>query len=262
MTPKRTPAAAVAAATVRNDTGSVAADPVAAVAGTADPAATVPGTADPAAAVPGAADPASATANPARARWEEHYAAGHTPWDTQITPPEVRDFWASGRLPPAGLALDVGCGTGTNVRFLAQHGLHALGFDLAYAAVATGRARTLEQAPHLLSRAHLVQADVTRLPLTAAGAAYILDLGCSHGLPPELRDRYAAGVIANLRPGGYYHLYAFDYVPRPEAEAQDRHMGMHDDEVVTRFTPALEVVEILRAAPDRYPCRWYLLRKP
>ena len=62
--------------------------------------------------------------------------------------------------------------------------------------------------------------------------------------------------------GGYYHLYAFDYVPRPEEEAQDRHMGMLDDEVVARFTPALEVVDITRAAPDRYPCRWYLLRKP
>jgi SAM-dependent methyltransferase len=237
--------------------GSSAAGPGAVGAGAA-----YPGAANSVAADSGAADSGAAIANPSRARWEEHYASGHTPWDTQITPPEVRDFWASGRLPLTGLALDVGCGTGTNVRYLAQLGLQALGFDLAYIAVATGRTRTLEQVPHLRTRAHLVQADVTRLPLTAAGAAYILDLGCSHGIPPELRDRYAAGVIANLCPGGYYHLYAFDYVPRPEAEAQERHMGMHDDEVVTRFTPALEVVEILRATPDRYPCRWYLLRKP
>jgi SAM-dependent methyltransferase len=210
----------------------------------------------------GAASSGTVTGNPFRARWEEHYASGHTPWDTQITPPEVKDFWASGRLSPMGLALDAGCGTGTNVRYLAQLGLHALGFDLAYTAVATGRARTRRQAPHLLPRAHLVQADITRLPLTDANAAYILDLGCSHGIPSELRDRYAAGVIANLRPGGYYHLYAFDHVLHPDAATEDRHIGMHADEVVTRFTPALEVVEILRATPDRYPCRWYLLRKP
>jgi SAM-dependent methyltransferase len=197
----------------------------------------------------------------ARTRWEEHYASGNTPWDTQITPPEVQTFWAAGRLAPDGLALDIGCGPGTNVRYLAELGLAVLGFDIAYAAVATGRTRLATRAPHLLTRAALLQADVTALPLAEAGAAYILDIGCSHGLPPALRARFAEGIIANLRQGGYYHLYAFDYVPRPDEEAQGRTMGMLDDEVVARFTPALEVVEIVRAAPDRYPCRWYLLRK-
>jgi hypothetical protein len=108
-----------------------------------------------------------------------------------------------------------------------------------------------------------VQADVTALPLSDAGAAYILDLGCSHGLPPALRPRFADGIIANLRSGGYYHLYAFDYVAPADGASQEAStMGMLQDEVVERFTPALEVVSIVRAKPDRYPCRWYLLRKP
>lgn len=199
--------------------------------------------------------------NGLRTRWEDHYASGHTPWDTQITPPEVVAFWASGRLPPVGLALDVGCGPGTNVLYLAGLGLRAVGFDIALQAVSTGRARLLARAPHLVAHAALVQADVTALPLAGCGADYILDLGCSHGLPPALRDVFAAGVAANLRPGGYYHLYAFDQVPRPEAEAADSYMGMGADEVAERFAPQLEVVEITRAEPDRYPCRWYLLRK-
>ncbi len=59
----------------------------------------------------------------ARSRWETHYATGNTPWDTQITPPEVQSFWTSGRLAPQGLALDIGCGPGTNVRYLAELGL-------------------------------------------------------------------------------------------------------------------------------------------
>ncbi len=208
-----------------------------------------------------------------RSRWEAHYAGGNTPWDTQITPPEVQDFWAAGRLPRGGLALDIGCGPGTNVRYLAQLGLTVAGFDIVYQAVATGRRRIREQAPDLLPRAALVQADVTALPLLHSEAGYILDIGCSHGLPPALRDRFAAGIIANLRRGGYYHLYAFDLVPEsPAAFAAngsaaaaappEQRIGMGDDEVVQRFTPALEVVEIVRARPDRHPCRWYLLRKP
>jgi SAM-dependent methyltransferase len=198
----------------------------------------------------------------ARSRWETHYATGNTPWDTQVTPPEVQSFWASGCLALQGLALDIGCGPGTNVRYLSELGLRAIGFDIAYQAVATGRNRIAQHAPNLLSRAVLVQADVTALPLSTAGAAYILDIGCSHAIPPALRPRFAAAIISNLRRGGYYHLYAFDYVSRPEEEAQDRYIGMLDDEVVARFTPALEVVDITRATPDRYPCRWYLLRKP
>ena len=47
-----------------------------------------------------------------RTRWEERYASGVTPWDTQVTPPEVQAFWVSGHLPKAGLALDIGCGPG------------------------------------------------------------------------------------------------------------------------------------------------------
>ena len=197
-----------------------------------------------------------------RQRWEDHYASGNTPWDTGVTPPEVEDFWRSGRLAPHGLALDIGSGPGTNVLFLARQGLTVVGFDIAYHAVETGRRRILALAPELADRAFLVQADITRLPLHRAGAAYVLDLGCSHGLDPVLRPAYAAGVIANLRPGGYYHLYAFDYVLRPDAQGEAQYMGMQDDEVVQRFTPALEVVSITRARPDRHPCRWYLLRKP
>ncbi len=197
-----------------------------------------------------------------RQRWEEHYASGHTPWDTRQTPPEVAAFWAEGRLPPVGLALDVGCGPGTNVLYLARLGLTVIGLDIAPQAIATGRTRILQAAPALADHANLVQADVTQLPLHAAGAGYILDLGCSHGLPPSLRARYAAGIVANLRPGGYYHLYGFDYVERPEREAEDRHMGFQPGEIIERFTPALEVVTIVRANPDPYPCQWYLLRRP
>ncbi len=129
-------------------------------------------------------DPAPGATESSRARWETHYATGNTPWDTQRTPPEVQSFWASGRIAPQGLALDIGCGPATNVRYLAELGLLTIGFDIAYGAVAEGRNRILQHAPHLLPRALLVQADVTALPLTNTGAAYILDIGCSHGLPP------------------------------------------------------------------------------
>jgi SAM-dependent methyltransferase len=197
-----------------------------------------------------------------RARWEERYAGGPTPWDTGQTPPEVLAFWASGRLAPSGLALDIGCGPGTNVRYLASLGLHVVGFDIAYAPLQTGARRIHAAAPALAERGWFAQADVTQLPVHDANACYVLDLGCSHGLPPRLRPAYARGIIANLAPGGYYHLYAFDTITRPEAEAGDRDMGYHGGEVVALFGADLEIVEIEQATPNPYPCKWCLFRKP
>lgn len=196
-----------------------------------------------------------------RERWEEHYASGDTPWDTQITPPEIAAFWAAGHLPPVGLALDIGCGPGTNVLFLAHQGLRAAGFDIALQPLLTGRQRIRTRAPELAERTLLVQADVTALPLADAGAVYIMDVGCFHGIPPTGRPGYVNGIVRNLAPGGYYQLYAFDRTPEMTADPDRKLLGVTENEIVERFTPALRVVEIVRAAPDRYPCRWYLLQK-
>ena len=199
------------------------------------------------------------TAN--RLTWEKHYQEGPTPWDTRTTPPEVIAFWASGRLAPAGLAIDIGCGPGTNVAYLAGLGLRTIGVDLAGSALTLAAKRLQQQAPTLLTRIAFAQADVTCLPFQQANANYLLDIGCLHGLPTAARPAYARGVIDNLAPGGYYQLYAFDCLADLVDDPVRRLRGMGEDEVAALFAPHLEVVEIIRAKPDRYPCRWYLLRK-
>lgn len=196
-----------------------------------------------------------------RERWEEHYASGDTPWDTQITPPEIAAFWAAGHLPPVGLALDIGCGPGTNVLFLARQGLQAIGFDIALQPLLTGRARIRSRAPELAGRALLVQADVTALPLVAADAVYIMDVGCFHGIPPASRPGYVTGVVGNLAPGGFFQIYAFDRTPELAADPDRKLLGVEENEIAERFAPGLRIVDIVRAQPDRYPCRWYLLQK-
>ncbi len=54
------------------------------------------------------------------------------PWDTGVTPPELEDFVQNH---PPGRALDLGCGTGTNVIYLAQHGWQAIGVDFVKKAI-------------------------------------------------------------------------------------------------------------------------------
>ncbi|MEW6615857.1 MAG: methyltransferase domain-containing protein [Thermodesulfobacteriota bacterium] len=56
------------------------------------------------------------------------YFRGQTPWDTNITPPEVMEFI---QKTSPGRALDLGCGTGTNGITLARHGWKVTGVDFA-----------------------------------------------------------------------------------------------------------------------------------
>lgn len=195
-----------------------------------------------------------------RQRWNARYAEGVTPWDTRITPPEVVDFWAEDRLPRQGIALDLGCGPATNVRFLAQLGLTAYGIEIADAPLQQALQRYKDDPPALKARMHLICADVTALPFTDRNACYMLDVGCLHSLPVGVRQAYAAGVCANLAPGGYYQLYAFDQPPPGEEPAYGP-VGLAEGELADLFGSAMVLVEEIIAQPDRRPCRWYLWQR-
>ena len=54
------------------------------------------------------------------------------PWDSGISPPELLNFISKH---PAGRAIDLGCGTGTNVITLAQNGWQVVGIDFAQRAI-------------------------------------------------------------------------------------------------------------------------------
>ena len=69
-------------------------------------------------------------------RFEWRYFRGQTPWDTNITPPEVMEFLAN---TTPGAALDLGCGTGTNAITLTRYGWQVTAIDFSYKAIRTAR---------------------------------------------------------------------------------------------------------------------------
>lgn len=197
--------------------------------------------------------------NDRRQAWEERYRSGPTPWDTGITPPEIVSFWAKGRLPRNGLALDIGCGAATNLLYLANLGLDVIGLELSALALDRAAARLRPYTERVKQRISLVQADVAQMPLYNAQADYAMDVGCFHALSGQLRHDYTNGLSENLRRGAFYQLYAFDRLPEDAADPNAR--GLGPNEVEERFGPTFEIVQIERASPNPRPCRWYLLRR-
>ncbi len=130
------------------------------------------------------------------------YRFGRPRWDTGITPPELVEFVAR---TPARRAVDLGCGTGTNAVYLAEHGWEVIGVD--FSSLAVDRARWRAQAAGVL-RVRFLRNDVTELPdLGTFDLAY--DIGCLHAVPSHRRPRYAAWLAASLRSGASYLLNAF-----------------------------------------------------
>lgn len=186
------------------------------------------------------------------------YLRGTTPWDTGVSPPELVEAIEGEDALPQGRALDLGCGTGTNVLYLARHGWHVTGID--FAAPAIGRAQEkLRMAGNLAGSAHFLRGDVTRLdtlPLTGPYTLF-LDLGCFHNLEPDDRRRYVSGISRHAAPGALCLLYAFG--PRPRGK---RMVGVTPDEVRIYFGDTWKVERIEQGTDTGrgWSSAWYWLR--
>ncbi len=124
------------------------------------------------------------------------------PWDTQVSPPELLDFIAQH---PPGRALDLGCGTGTNVITLAQHGWLVTGVD--YIGRALRQAK--EKARRAGVKADFLLGDVTKLEKITGFFDLILDIGCFHSLNNKEKEAYVQNLERLTNPDSYYMLYGF-----------------------------------------------------
>jgi cyclopropane fatty-acyl-phospholipid synthase-like methyltransferase len=148
--------------------------------------------------------------------------------------------------------LDLGCGTGTNVIYMARHGWKGVGVD--FSALAILQARWKAWRARLHCRFH--RSGVTDMPFLTKPFDLILDIGCLHSIPYEQRAHYAAEVRRLVVPGGLYMLYAF--LPRDDRSAR----GITPDEVAGLFTPDFVVKRREGGDDPTGPLSaWYWLEK-
>lgn len=163
------------------------------------------------------------------------YRFSKPPWDSGITPPEVVSFVDSNKS--SGRALDLGCGTGTNSIYLAQHGWTVVGLDFSPKAIATAREKS--------KRARLTidfrVADVSRIDSLGFTEPFdfALDIGCMHALGAEAQKRYIDHLARLTHTGSIFMLYAFSPHPAKKAEhlIKLRNVGITPEQVIELFRP-------------------------
>jgi SAM-dependent methyltransferase len=132
-------------------------------------------------------------------------------WDTGVGP-ELAELVTSGRLTPEtvppGRAVDLGCGTGANVVFLAQSGFDAVGVDFSRAAVERA---TKAAAVRGADRARFVVGDVTAESMPGAEGPFDLVVAYNtlQDLVGEARVAMAETIRRLSRPGGVVVLWCY-----------------------------------------------------
>jgi ubiquinone/menaquinone biosynthesis C-methylase UbiE len=132
----------------------------------------------------------------------QYWYFSQPPWDTGISPPELIEFIRQHR---AGRAIDMGCGTGTNIITLAKAGWQVTGVDFA--------PRAIKLAAQKIKRAgisaEVFVRDATRLRGINGPFDLALDIGCFHALSRENQGKYLDELDRVLAPGGFWLQYGF-----------------------------------------------------
>nr|WP_300144438.1 class I SAM-dependent methyltransferase [Propionicimonas sp.] len=161
--------------------------------------------------------------------WEERYTGVDRVWSGKVNQ-VLADI--AGPLVP-GRALDLGCGEGADVIWLAQHGWQATGVDISPTAI--GRATAAAEASGLdADRARFLATDLAAISVGAYDLVTVSFLHSPVGLPREAILCQAADRVA---PGGHLLITSHADAP-PWAEASHGHEH--------RFLGPLEELEQLQ----------------
>jgi SAM-dependent methyltransferase len=133
-------------------------------------------------------------------RFQKRYASGDTPWD--IGKPDVNLIQTVTARPIEPCkALDIGCGTGDNSIWLAEHKFQVTGIDTSEIAIQ----KAIEKALQANVKCIFMVMDFLTGNIAGAPFGFAFDRGCFHSLnSDEDRQKFAENVAAHLEKEGLW----------------------------------------------------------
>ena len=127
------------------------------------------------------------------------------PWNNETPPELLVELVDSGKVPPCR-AIDLGCGVGNYVVYLAARGFEVTGVDSSPTAIKIAK----ENADKKGIKCKFIIADVVEeLDKTDQTWDFAYDWGLLHHILPEQRKKYIENVYGILNPGGTYLSLCF-----------------------------------------------------
>lgn len=172
-----------------------------------------------------------------RKRWEDRYKAGAIPWDVGRPDFNLIDMVMQ-RPIPSCQALEIGCGTGSNAVWLAEHNFKVTATDVSEAAIQIARRKAADAG---VTCTFFVM-DFLNANVSGAPFGFAFDRGCFHSFgSDEERNRFAENVAFHLEERGLWLslVGSIDDGPRdvgpPQRSARD---------IVTAVEPHFQILSL------------------
>lgn len=186
------------------------------------------------------------------------------PWDRVGIRDDLRSFLDDYQIAPRRYprAIDLGCGTGANVVYLAQQGFDAVGVDFSRVAIRKAK----ERAAAADVQPTFVQADLTAPTIRGAEGAFdiLIDFGTLDDLRKRDRAAMAATVTRLSRRGSLFLEYCFfgrsEELPRISFKGASRLSHIAPGELEEHFGHDWDV-EPYREYPDWKTAVFVLTRR-
>jgi SAM-dependent methyltransferase len=137
--------------------------------------------------------------------WDEYYQQNTLPWDSGKPAPELEEYFAALKAkqssePLPRHVLEVGCGTGTNAIWLAEHGCKVTATEIAPTALAAAQKKSEQAgAPEIAYK--LIDICQTA-PVADSTQDFVFDRGVYHVIPASQRPLFVSRIADALKPGG------------------------------------------------------------
>jgi SAM-dependent methyltransferase len=137
--------------------------------------------------------------NSKQQRWNNRYREGDTPWDSGLRSRELARVLKDEGI-TVGRTLELGCGTGTNAFYLAQHGFDVTAVDLSATALEVARTKAKEADRQIT----FIEADVCSLAWRGEPFDFLFDRGCYHSVRKVDLPGFLETLRKVTRPGTQY----------------------------------------------------------